>query len=110
VITAIKACSKARAPAGARINLRLPPQVRAVPVQAARLQRVKLTEFRIQSAPVAGEMALADRSRFVLPAGKRRGFYAVLDAPPRAIPELRKLFSEPPAFGSASACAKLSSS
>ena len=46
-------------------------------------------------------MALADRSRFVLPAGKWRQFYAALDAPPRAIPELRKLFSGPSAFGSA---------
>jgi len=44
-------------------------------------------------------MALADRSRFLLPAGKWRGFYAALDVPPQAIPELRKRFSEPSAFG-----------
>ena len=55
----------------------------------------------IRSSPVAAEMALADRSRFVLPAGKWREFYAALDAPPRAIPELRKLLREPSAFGSA---------
>ncbi len=70
-------------------------------VQAARLQQIKLTELMIKSSQVAAEIALANRSRFVLPAGKWREFYAALDAPPRAIPELRKLFSEPSAFGSA---------
>ena len=70
-------------------------------MQAARLQQVKRTEFMIKSAQVAAEMALADRSRFVLPAGKWREFYAALDAPLRALPGLRKLFSEPSAFGSA---------
>jgi uncharacterized protein (DUF1778 family) len=68
--TTIKARSKARGPAGGRINLRVRPQVKAVLVQAARLQQVKLTEFTIKSAQVAAEMALADRSRFVLRAGK----------------------------------------
>jgi len=101
VITHIKARSKARASAGARINLRVRPQVKAVLVQAVRLQQVKMTEFMIKSAQFAAEMALADRNRFVLPAGNWCKFYAALDAPPRAIPELRKLFSEPSAFGSA---------
>ena len=57
------------------------------------LQQVKLTEFMIKAAQVAAEMALADRSRFVLPAGKWRGPYAALDAPPRAIRELRRQMS-----------------
>jgi uncharacterized protein (DUF1778 family) len=35
-------------------------QVKAVLVQAARLQQVKLTGFTIKSAQVAAEMALAD--------------------------------------------------
>ena len=98
--TTITARSKARALAGARINLRVRSQVKAVLVQAARLQQVELTEFIIKSLQVAADMALADRRRFVLPAGKWREFYAALDAPPRAIPELRKVFSEPSAFGS----------
>ena len=67
-------------------------------MQAARLQQVKHTEFRIKSSPVAPEMALAERRRFVLPAGKWCEFYAALDAPARAIPELRELLSEPSAF------------
>jgi len=50
-------------------------------VQAARLHQVKLTEFMIKPAQVAAEMALADRSRFVLPAGKWRGFYPRLGCP-----------------------------
>jgi uncharacterized protein (DUF1778 family) len=78
-------------------------QVKAVLVQAARLQQVKVTEFMIKSSQVADEIALTDRSRLVLPAGKWGEFYAALDAPPRAIPELRKLFSGASAFGSARA-------
>jgi uncharacterized protein (DUF1778 family) len=46
------------------------PQAKAVLVQAARLQQVKRTELMIKSTQVAAEMALADRIRFVLPAGK----------------------------------------
>jgi len=48
VNTTIKSRSKARAPAGAPINLRVRPEVKAVLVQAARLQQVKLTEFMIK--------------------------------------------------------------
>ena len=70
-------------------------------VQAARLQQVKLTEFMIKSSQAAAETALADRTRFVLPAGKWREFNAALDSPPRQIPALRELFGEPPARGPA---------
>ena len=99
--TTVKARSKACSPAGARINLRVRPQVKAVLAQAARLQQVKLTEFMIKSSQVAAEMAMGDCTRFVLPAGRWRESYVALDAPARAIRELRKLFSEPSAFGSA---------
>jgi len=45
----IKAHSKARAPAGARINLRVRPRFKAVLVQAVRLLQLKLTEFMIKA-------------------------------------------------------------
>ena len=51
----------------ARINLRVRPPIKTMLVKAAGLRRVKLTEFMIKSAQAAAEMALADRTRFVLP-------------------------------------------
>jgi len=70
-------------------------------VQAARLQQVKLTEFMIKSSQAAAEMALADRTRFILPAEQWRQFNAALDSPPRSIPALRKLFAARSVFDGA---------
>jgi uncharacterized protein (DUF1778 family) len=101
VSTTFKGHSKACSPVAARTNLRVRPQIKATLVQAARLQQVKLTEFMINSSQAAAEMALADRTRFVLPAGKWREFNAALDSRPREIPALRKLFGENSALGPA---------
>ena len=43
----------------------------------------------------------ADRTRFVLPPDKWTEFNAALDAPPREIPALNKLFTKNPVFESA---------
>ena len=67
--------------------------VKATLVQAAKLQHQKLTEFMLNSSRVAAELALADRARFVLPPDKWAEFNAALDAPPRKIPALQKLFT-----------------
>jgi len=75
------------------VNLRINPKVKALLVQAARLQQIKLTEFMVKSSQIAAEIALADRNRFLLSAEKWQEFNAALDAPPRDIPALRALFS-----------------
>jgi len=46
----------------------------------------------------AAEIALADRTRFVLSCEKWREFNLALDSEPREIPALRALFSEPEVF------------
>ena len=85
----------------ARINLRVRPPIKTMLVKAAGLRRVKLPEFMIKSAQAAAEMALADRTRFVLPEVQWRKFNAALDSPPRELPALRRLFGEHPAPGPA---------
>ena len=70
-------------------------------VRAARTQRLKLTEFMIKSSQVAAEIALAERTRFVLPPDKWRQFNAALDAPARQIPALQKIFTTASVFKSA---------
>jgi uncharacterized protein (DUF1778 family) len=62
---------------------------------------MRLTEFMVKASQAAAEAALAERTRFVLPAEKWREFNAALDAPSREIPALRKLFSEPSVFKAA---------
>jgi uncharacterized protein (DUF1778 family) len=90
-----KYSSPGRRVASARVNLRIHPQVKAILVQAARLQRQRLTEFMVAAALNAAEIAVAERTRFVLSPRKWRQFNAALDLPPRQIPALRKLFSKP---------------
>jgi uncharacterized protein (DUF1778 family) len=93
--------SKPSRGASARINLRINLPIKGLLVRAARLQQMRLTEFMVKSSQAAAEAALAERTRFVLPAEKWREFNAALDAPAREIPALRKLFSEPWVFDSA---------
>ncbi len=65
------------------------------------MQRVNFTQFVVSSSLAAADRILADRTRFVLPPGQWKKFIATLDAPPREIPALRKLFAEPSSFGPA---------
>jgi uncharacterized protein (DUF1778 family) len=84
--------------ASARINLRVNPRQKAVILQAAKIQKLKLTEFVLNSSQAAAEEVLTERSRFILASEKWRQFNDALDAPPREIPALRKLFNEPSVF------------
>jgi len=51
--------------------------------------------FVLESALVRAEDTLVDRTRFVLNAEQWRAFLAALDAPPRDLPRLKRLFQEP---------------
>ena len=93
--------SKSRRAVSARVNLRISPQVKAALVQAAKLQRIKLTEFMVKSSQAAAETAMAERTLFVLSAEKWQEFNAALDAPAREIPALRKLFRKRSIFKAA---------
>ena len=49
-------------------------------------------------APVRAEDTLADRNRFGLDAVRWKAFLEALDAPPRDLPRLSRLFQEPSVF------------
>jgi uncharacterized protein (DUF1778 family) len=89
---------KHRRGASTRVNLRIEPGIKATLVKAAKLKQVKLTQFMVQASQTAAEIALADRTRFILSPEKWREFNVALDAAPREIPALRALFSEPEIF------------
>ena len=67
-------------------------------LEAARLRNLNLTEFVLESSQVAAEMALADRTHFVLSPQKWREFHEALDAPPQDNPALRKFLNQPSVF------------
>lgn len=59
------------------------------------LQAVPLAESQRVTVTIDDEMQAYDPVRFVLPPERWQAFCDALDAPPREIPALRKLLSEP---------------
>lgn len=66
--------------------------------QAAKLQHQSLTEFVLNASRAAADLVLGDQTRFVLPKKQMAALNAALDAPPRAVPQLKALFSRPSVF------------
>ena len=81
-----------------RLGLRLSPEARQVLDAAAQAARRSVSEFVLESALARAEETLADRRRFELDASQWEAFMAALDAPPRDLPRLRRLFREPSPF------------
>ncbi len=81
-----------------RINIRVHAEIKRLLVRAAKNQHIELSEFMLRSSQAAAEIELADHTRFVLPTDKWLEFNKLLDAPPRDLPGLRKLLSEPSVF------------
>jgi uncharacterized protein (DUF1778 family) len=79
----------------AKLDLRLTPEAKRKLQAAAVASRRSVSEFVLESALVRAEETLADRTRFVLNAEQWKAFLAALDAPPRDLPRLERLFREP---------------
>lgn len=79
-----------------RFNLRATPKQENLIRVAAKRQGLDITDFIIQSACEKAEQTLSDHAHFVLDKKQWDLFMKALDAPPRVIPQIRKLFSQPP--------------
>jgi uncharacterized protein (DUF1778 family) len=79
----------------AKLDLRLTPEDKRTLQAAATASRRSVSEFVLESALVRAEETLADRTRFTLDAGRWKAFLDALDAPPRDLPRLERLFREP---------------
>jgi uncharacterized protein (DUF1778 family) len=77
---------------GTKVQLRLRPAEKAVLARAAELRRTSLSKFMLEHAYAAAQQVLADQTDIVMPPAEWNAFCAALDAPPRVIPELKKLF------------------
>ncbi len=82
----------------AKFDLRLSPEAKKKLQAAASVTRRSVSEFVLESALVRAEETLADRSRFGLDAVRWKAFLEALDAPPRDLPRLTRLFEEPSVF------------
>ena len=83
-----------------KLDIRLSPQAKQTLSAAARASHRSVSQFVLESALSRAEETLVERRRFELNAEQWAAFMAALDAPPRDVPRLRRLFQEPSAFDS----------
>jgi uncharacterized protein (DUF1778 family) len=81
-----------------KLDLRITPAAKLALSAAAAADRRSVSEFVLDSALARAEETLASRRHFGLDADKWGAFVAALDAKPRALPRVKKLFSEPSVF------------
>jgi uncharacterized protein (DUF1778 family) len=81
-----------------KLDLRLTPEAKRKLQAAALVARRSVSEFVLDSAMVRAEETLADRTHFGLDAERWAAFLEALDAPPRDLPRLGRLFREPSPF------------
>ena len=74
-----------------KLDLRLTPEAKRRLFAAAEASHRSVSDFVLQSALERAEEALADRWVFHLDAKRWAAFQAALDAPPKVIPQLKRL-------------------
>jgi uncharacterized protein (DUF1778 family) len=74
------------------------PLQKDVIARAANLKQTTVTNFMVEHAFEAAQQILADQAHFYLSPKKWDEFCAALDAPPKQLPALRKLLTEPGVF------------
>jgi uncharacterized protein (DUF1778 family) len=77
-----------------KLDLRLTRADKRALQTAAAAARRSVSEFVLESALVRAEETLADRHEFKLKGAQWEAFVAALDAPPRALPRMERLFKE----------------
>jgi uncharacterized protein (DUF1778 family) len=81
-----------------KLDLRLTPEAKRTLFAAAQATRRSVSDFVLESALTRAQETLADRSRFGLNTEQWKAFQEALDAPPRELPRLKRLFQEPSVF------------
>jgi uncharacterized protein (DUF1778 family) len=81
-----------------KLGLRLTPQAKRRIVAAAEAENLSVNEFVLKSALDRADESLGDKRIWKLSPEKWAEFQTLLDAPPRDIPALRKLLTEPSVF------------
>jgi uncharacterized protein (DUF1778 family) len=77
------------------ISMRIPPETRDLIDRAAKATGRTRTDFMLETARKAAEETLLDQRFFFFDTAEYAAFLQALDAPPRNLPELRKLLTAP---------------
>ncbi len=83
----------------ARFDLRGDITKKEIIQKAASESNQSLSQFMIEAAFTTAQLILSDRNHFVLDNDKWHRFNQLLDAEPKEIPELKKLFQRKSVFG-----------
>ena len=83
-----------------KLDLRLTLEAKMALQAAAAASNRSVSEFVLESALARADEALAERRHFRLSPAQWKEFLAALDAPPRPLPRLKRLFKEPGFFDS----------
>lgn len=81
-----------------RLNIRTTPERKALIARAAKKENKNISDFVLENAVSAAEALLNDDANYTLKQDDWNAFCSALDAPPRDIPALRKLLTEPSVF------------
>jgi uncharacterized protein (DUF1778 family) len=81
-----------------RLNIRTTRERKELISRAAVKENKNISDFVLDSALSAAEAIVVDDANFSLDANSWTRFMSALDAPPRKIPALRKLLTEPSVF------------
>ncbi len=78
-----------------RFSIRATVKQKELIARAALRSNKTISEFVLENIIEAAEALELDNADFVVSRKKHKAFLAALDEPPKSIPALRKLFSEP---------------
>ena len=81
-----------------RLSLCITSERKQLIARAAAKEQKNISDFILENAVSAAEAIVYDDANFSLGKNRWKGFVAALDAPPRNIPALRKLLTEPSVF------------
>jgi uncharacterized protein (DUF1778 family) len=81
-----------------KVQLRLRPDQKALIARAAQVRQTSLSNFMLEHACEAAQQVLAEQVDIVMSPAEWEAFCKALDAPPRQIPALKKLLTEPSVF------------
>jgi len=81
-----------------RLSIRATETEKAILAQAAKVRHTNVSQFVLQASLDAANAILVEQTEFRLPPDQWEGFCERVDAPPKVIPALQQLFSEPESF------------
>lgn len=90
--------TKPRSPRTTKLDLHLSPEAKQTLSAAAHAARCSISQYVLTSALERAAETLNELQRFELGAEQWEAFMAALDSPPRVVPQLQRLFSEPSPF------------